>query len=96
VTTTRVPIAVGDCEEEAQLRWVEGEEFPCGLMVHRARWDTDGWVVSHHSGYAIVRDIPSYDAAIKVMRRIEHLTDWTRTRDELRTEANLKDRIAAS
>uniref|UniRef100_UPI0030E29A4B hypothetical protein n=1 Tax=Streptomyces tubercidicus TaxID=47759 RepID=UPI0030E29A4B len=58
-----------------------------GLYVHRAH-DSDKWVLSHHSGLNIgsfTYEPHAYNAA----KGIAHLTDWTRTADQLRIDTTV-------
>jgi len=55
-----------------------------GLYAHRAH-DSDAWVLSHHTGLhigAFTYEPHAHNAA----KAIRHLTDWTRTADQLRID----------
>lgn len=58
-----------------------------GLYVHRA-YDGDAWVLSHHSGLSL-SSFTYEPHAHNAAKAIAHLTDWTRTAAQLRTDVTV-------
>lgn len=58
-----------------------------GLYVHRAH-DRDAWMLSHHSGL-ILGSFQYEPHAHNAAKAISHLTDWTRTADQLRIDTTV-------